>query len=351
MSILVYGAYGYTGRLIVTEALARGHRPIIAGRDRAKTTAMAAEHGLEARIFSLDDTKATRTALDGVDVVLHAAGPFSITSKPMVDACLACGASYLDITGEIDVFEAIYARHDEAMRERVALVPGVGFDVVPTDCLARMLKEALPDATHLELAFRSKGGASRGTARTAVLGLGTGGRERRDGRIVDVAPALHVKTIPFPRGPRTAMSIPWGDVSSAFRTTEIPNIVTLMSASESMAKNTQRAAAFAFLAKNRLVTRALLALVDRGVTGPDDDTRAKGFVEVWGEVRNATGARVSGTMLVPEGYTFTALAAVRAIEHVVANRPIGALTPALAFGAAFVTTVPGVEVGPLAKSA
>lgn len=342
MSFLIYGAYGYTGTLIVDEALRRGHKPIVAGRDREKTEALARAHDLEARVFALEDSEATLRALDDVPLVVHAAGPFSITSRPMVDACLARRAHYLDITGEIDVFESIYARDDEAQRAGIALLPGVGFDVVPTDCLARLLKESLDDATHLELAFRTKGGASRGTARTAVLGLGEGGRERRDGAIVVVKNAAHRRTIEFPRGAKEAVSIPWGDVSSAYKTTGIPNIITFMAMPKRAARAVRGMNTFAFLAKSKTVTRALTALVDATISGPDDDARTKGFVEVWGEARNAR-SRVRATMLTPEGYTFTALATVRAVERTLDEKPRGALTPALAFGADFVLSVPGVE--------
>ncbi|HWS71956.1 MAG TPA: saccharopine dehydrogenase NADP-binding domain-containing protein, partial [Thermoanaerobaculia bacterium] len=147
MQFLIYGANGYTGELIAREAARRGLKPILAGRSREAIEPLARELGLESRIFGVDAPR-----LEGVDVVLHCAGPFSQTSAPMVSACLAAKAHYLDITGELAVFEAVHARDAEAKRAGIALIPGVGFDVVPTDSVAAMLADSLPGATDLVLA-------------------------------------------------------------------------------------------------------------------------------------------------------------------------------------------------------
>jgi short subunit dehydrogenase-like uncharacterized protein len=131
--LLIYGAYGYTGRLVVSEARAAGLRPVLAGRDASALAAMAGPLGLDHRATSLDDQGGLDTALEGARVVLHCAGPFVQTSRAMVDACLRRGVHYLDVTGELAVFEAIAARDAEARACGVTLLPGVGFDVVPSD--------------------------------------------------------------------------------------------------------------------------------------------------------------------------------------------------------------------------
>src|SRR5687768_7026139 len=136
MSALLYGATGYTGRLITRVAAEYGVRPILAGRNRAAVAALAHEHGLEHRAFALDDVAAMYRALGAVSAVLHCAGPFSRTSEPMASACIRTGTHYIDITGEIDVMEQLHARDAEAREARVMLLPGAGFDVVPSDCLA-----------------------------------------------------------------------------------------------------------------------------------------------------------------------------------------------------------------------
>ncbi len=144
---MIYGANGYTGRLIVSEARKRGMTPILAGRNRRAIEEIGAETGFECRVFDLDDKAVAQQALQGVAVVLHCAGPFSATSQLMIEACLVNACHYLDITGEISVFANAHRQSDEARRADIILMPGVGFDVVPTDCLAAKLVQKLPAAT------------------------------------------------------------------------------------------------------------------------------------------------------------------------------------------------------------
>lgn len=220
---LLYGANGYTGRLIAREALRRGEHPILAGRNAREIESMARALSLEPRIFALD--RLPGDALDGVTAILLAAGPFAHTSEPMLRACMEKGAHYLDITGEIAVFESIFARDTEIRAAGIAAIPGVGFDVVPTDCLAARLHARLPAAMQLSLAIYSRGGSiSAGTMKTMIEGIPSGGAIRRDGAIVRVPAAWDVREIPFSCGQRTAVTIPWGDVSTAFRTTGIPTV-------------------------------------------------------------------------------------------------------------------------------
>ncbi|MYS25181.1 saccharopine dehydrogenase (NAD+, L-lysine forming), partial [Streptomyces sp. DvalAA-14] len=183
MTWLLYGATGYTGRLIARRAAARGLRPVLAGRNAAKLVPLAAELGLEHRVFGLAEPGAIRRGLDGVDGVAHCAGPFARTALPMATACIETRTPYLDITGEIDVFESLYALGPRAAAAGVTLLPGAGFDVVPTDCVAALLAARLPDATQLDLAFLTGGGTSPGTARSALEGAADGGRIRAGGEI------------------------------------------------------------------------------------------------------------------------------------------------------------------------
>ena len=144
----------------------------------------------------------------------------------MVDACLATGTHYLDITGEIDVFEAVLARAAEARDARGSRsCPGSGFDVVPSDCLAAMLARALPEATRLELAIKMGGGVSPGTAKTAMESLGTAGRARIDGVIGPVPSDRRRRQVTFADGKATVFAIAWGDVSTAYHSTGIGDIV------------------------------------------------------------------------------------------------------------------------------
>jgi short subunit dehydrogenase-like uncharacterized protein len=336
---MIYGANGYTGELIAREAVARGQRPILAGRTREKIEPLARELGCEWRAFDL-----TNPDLGGIELVLHCAGPFMHTSRPMVKACLAAGAHYLDITGEIAVFEAVFARDAEAKQRNVTLLPGVGFDVVPTDCLAAMLHAELPDANELWLAFSARGaGVSRGTLKTMIEGAGLGAAIRRDGRIVVVPQMYDVREIPFASGKLLAMTIPWGDVSTAFRTTGIPNIRVYSSQSRrALARMRWMRRLLPLL---RLAPLRKLALRYAGRTsGPTAEVRDRARVELWGRVTNTRGDERTQTMSVVEGYKFTVLSSLATVEGVLAAPRAGAFTPAGFFGAELVKRIPGTVV-------
>lgn len=343
MTWMVYGATGHTGKLVAELAVARGETPVLAGRSesvREIADALLLEH----RVFGLDDPETVAKGLQGIDVVAHCAGPFSATSKPMVDACLTAGAHYLDITGEIDVFEAIYARDQEAKDERIVLLPGSGFDVVPTDCVAAVLAEAMPDAVELDLAFAAEVKLGPGTIKTAIEGAGQGGRARVDGRLRQV-PIGHKRVYAaFPSGTRRATSIPWGDVASAYRSTGIPNITTytvvpmggLLRYGQVVTGPVMRVP----LAQ-RFAQRAVDRFVPRGV-GMDEPGRS----QVWGRVRNAAGEELTMTLEGPNGLPLTADAVVTIATRLDRqDLPPGAHTPSTAFGARFAGELDDVTLG------
>ncbi len=347
-ALAVYGANGYTGELAAREAAARGLAPILCGRRRPAVETLAGELGLPARVFALDDPAALARGLDGVAALLHCAGPFVRTSHPMVDACLAAGVHYLDITGEIEVFEAIFARDTEARARGVVLLPGVGFDVVPSDGLARRLAEALPDAVRLDLGFAPSGGSwSRGTLVTALEGAGRGGAVRRDGRLRPLLSGSLSRQIEFvPGHPTTAMAIPWGDWATAYRTTGIPDITTWFGVGRGRAAALRRCARLEPLLGFAPLKRLLQAAVRATIEGPDAATRAAARVRLWGRAEAADGRAVEARLEIPEGYRFTALAAVECLRRVGAGEvEPGAWTPSRALGARFVDALEGVTGG------
>ena len=352
-TLLIYGANGYTGELVAEEAVRRGLRPVLAGRNAEAVGALAGRLELDSRAFGLDDPAALARGLEGVAAVLHCAGPFIRTSKPMVAACLAAGAHYLDITGEIGVFESVQRRGAEAKGAGVALIPGVGFDVVPTDCLAARLAAALPDASHLTLAFTSEGGStSRGTMKTMVESLPYAGAVRKDGRIVPVPMAMDARKFDFACGERWAVTIPWGDVSTAFHSTGIPNIRVYSGAPPSAIKRMRRLRPFLPLAGLKPVKRLAQWWIGRTVTGPDEEVRRTARVSLWGEVRNEAGEMRRATMETPEGYAFTANASVECATRVLEGTVgAGAWTPSRAFGADLAFALPGVTGGEVVTAA
>jgi short subunit dehydrogenase-like uncharacterized protein len=340
MAFLIYGANGYTGQLIARQAKARGEQPILAGRSLEKLKPLADELGLSARAFDL-----RAPDLSGVSLVLHCAGPFSATSKPMVDACLAAKAHYLDVTGEAEVFEAVLARGQEAKERGVTLLPGVGFDVVPSDCLAAMLKEKLPSATSLELAFAPLGRISPGTMKTSIEALPKGGLVRRGGKLTRVPSAYLVREVPFADKTRTCMSLPWGDVATAWHSTAIPDITVFIAAKPALIRAAKLSRFTGPLLGLSFVQNALKNRVEKTVRGPDETARAGSSSQLWGRVQSASQA-VSMTMQAPDGYSLTAESAVECALRVLDGKVApGAWTPSLAFGANFVTTLSGVRLG------
>ena len=340
--VLIYGANGYTGRLIVEAAVAKGLRPILSGRNAVEVHALAATHGLAARPAALDDTAALDQALAGCAVVIHCAGPFSRTARPMADACLRTGTHYLDITGEISVFEMMAARSTEAAAAGVMLLPGAGFDVVPSDCLAAFLKSQLPDATSLTLAFTGGTGLSRGTATTMIENVSEGGAVRRGGKITRVPSAWRERDIDFGDRVRHAVTIPWGDVSTAWHSTGIPDIEVFTAATSGTVRGMRLTRYIGWLLATAPMQRWIKARIRAGAAGPSSTQRSHAVARLWGEVRNPSGASVQARLQTPDGYTLTALTAVAAAQKVLAGGAIvGYQTPSLAFGADFILEIPG----------
>lgn len=339
---MIYGANGYTGELIAREAKRRGMQPVLAGRNQESIARLASELQLPSRVFGLGDVHIAAQQLEGIHTVLHCAGPFSATSAPMIEACLAAKANYLDITGEIGVFEYAHAQATRAQQAGIVLCPGVGFDVIPTDCIAAALKAALPDAIQLALGFDSRSGFSPGTAKTSVEGLAQGGKVRRGGAIVSVPLAYDTRRIDFGDGEKLAMTIPWGDVSTAYYSTGIPDIAVYIPASPGMVKNARRANHLRWLIGWRPVQQFLKRRIEKSVKGPDAATRARLPTYVWGEAINAAGQKKTARIRTANGYSLTVDGALAVVGYLLDHKPApGAYTPSKLVGADLVGTLPG----------
>lgn len=342
MQWMIYGANGYTGELIARAAKQGGLSPVLAGRDAGRIETLARELDLPHRVFALDAADRVRDGLAGMALVLHCAGPFSATSAPMIEGCLAVGAHYLDITGEIAVFEHAQAQRARAEQAGIVICPGVGFDVIPTDCVALKLKELMPEATHLSLGFETASGLSPGTSKTVIEGFSTGCQVRRDGRIVDKPLAWGRRVIDFGAGPRSAMTIPWGDVSTAWYTTGIPNIDTWLPLPRAAIAAARLGNLFRPVLGNRWVQARLKGLVTRYVKGPDARARARLSTRVWGEARNRQGDRKVVRLTTANGYALTIDGALAVVMHLLSTTVApGCHTPAGMLGADFVTRLPG----------
>ena len=345
--LLIYGCNGYTGTLISHHAKEKGLTPILAGRNETAVKQLADELGLAYRIFDVADTAAIDKALADCRVILHCAGPFMYTSQQVIDACLRTGTHYLDITGEIGVFEAAHKRHEAAVKAGIVVMPGVGFDVVPTDCLSLYLKEQLSDATHLELCLNMVGSKlSHGTAITIAESLDSGSAIRRNGTIVKTRSGATTRTIDFGGAKRTAVEIPWGDVSTAYYTTGIPNIRVYNVLPQQLITTMKWSSYIAPILGMRWVKDRAIANIKKRPAGPTVAQRQAAKSLVWGEVKNATGTTITALLTAPEGYTLTALTAVEIATRVLRSdfATTGFRTPAAVFGAGFIREFEGVEV-------
>ncbi|QPC83970.1 NAD(P)H-binding protein [Phototrophicus methaneseepsis] len=340
---MLYGATGFTGTLVAEEAVKRGHSPILAGRNAEKLRSLARRLGLKYVAFDLDDVNTIARHIADIDVVYHAAGPFIFTSDSMIHACLATHTHYLDISGELAVFENTFSYDEAARRNRIALISGVGFDVVPTDCLVAYVARHISAPSTLEVGIGDFGnGLSAGTFKSTLEILPNGNTVRRDGKLQS-AP-FSSKEIPMPGGLTKALSVPWGDVATAYRTTGIRNITAYMALPGPVVTLAQALGPlFSTLTKNALFRRSLSLIGDRLFTGPTEAKRETQQVFIWARATNPAGESKEAWLVTPEAYRFTAEIAIEAIERTLSQQPFGALTPSLAFGEDFVLAVPGVE--------
>lgn len=350
---MIYGATGYTGKLLAEEAVVRGHKPILAGRSGLKLKALAEKLNLEYMAFPLDNERVVvdRIRESGVELVLHVAGPFTHTCEPMLNACLENGVHYLDITGEIDVFERVFAHDAQAKEKGIVLMSGVGFDIVPSDCLVKYAAEQLPDANSLEVIIsaispnKDDMGTSAGTLKSFIEMIPGGNRIRRGGKLLPADFAAYTTTVQMGERTYHAASIPWGDISTAYRTAGIPNITAYMTLPPDQIRMIQRfGTPLRWLLKSSIIRAWASEQIDKRITGPTENTRNTGRSHIFVRLENPAGEQFEAHLETLEGYQFTRIAAIRAVEQVLDGTFSGALTPASAFGADFVLEIEGTKL-------
>lgn len=342
MKFLLYGATGYTGQIILDYAKDYGLTPVIAGRSEDKLQALAKQYSVDYLVFDLKSHDIIVNQLQGFKVILNCAGPFSHTVEPVVNACLEAGVHYLDITGEIAVFEWIKAQNQKAINANICLVSGVGFDVVPTDCIAGLLHHKMSDATHLTLAFASIGGGlSHGTATTLVENLGSSGAIRENGVIKAVPLGHKGRTFDFGKKSLFTMTIPWGDVSTAYSTTGIPNIEVYTRVPKSSYRLMKFQILFNWILRKSFIKKFVQNKIDKKITGPNAEQRANGKSLVIGIVKNNKGEALKALLIGPEGYDYTARASLLATKKLITEQfKPGYHTPSSLFGIDFATEIP-----------
>lgn len=342
--LLVYGATGFTGRLIVESALALGLRPVLGGRDAAKLAALGEPLGLPWRAAALADATQLDAALAGMRVVLHAAGPFSQTAAPMAAACLRAGVHYLDVTGEIPVIEQLAALHRDARRRGIMIMPGTGFDVVPSDCLAAHVAARLPGATTLRLGLTGLAFATRGSASTLAEHAGIGVNVRRGGVITPVAPGALRRRFDFGDGPRDCCNVSWGDVAAAYYTTGIPDIAVYFEATPAVETMLLASRTLGWMLRSapwQVWLKAHAALLPEG---PSAAERAPRAMVIVAEASDGAGRRARARLRTPEAYTFTGTIAAAIARRVLrGDCEPGFQTPGRVYGADYVLGFSGVS--------
>ena len=348
---LLYGANGYTGQLIAKLSSTYNLQPILAGRTEANIKPLADALQLPYRIVDLDNAAQLQSALSEVKLVLHAAGPYVYTAKQMIDACLLTGVHYIDINGDISVFEML-KKYDAAAKEKnIMVMPGVGFDVVPTDCIALQLKNKMPDATHLKLAFASIGGGlSHGTATTMAGKIGEGGAVRKTGKIVSKPLGQKGMWVNFGAGfgggekKLFVMTIPWGDISTAYTTTGIPNIEVYTGISQKVYRMLKLQWTFNWMLRTDFIRNIIKKKIKERPAGPSDEQRAKSSSLIWGGVSNASGKTLQACISCFDGYTLTAHSSLLITKKILeGNFKTGYQTPAGCYGENLIMEVPNTK--------
>ena len=344
-SFLLYGANGYTGELIARYAAAYQLQPILAGRNKTAVLALSQKLNLPYRVFSLEDSAALRAALKEVNLVVHAAGPFDVTAVRMVEACLDTATHYLDINGDVSVFETIHQYGKAAQKAGIQLMPGVGFDVVPTDCAAAFLKQKLPDADTIQLAFASLGGGlSHGTASTMIQKLGEGGLVRKRGILMHEPLGKKGIWVDFGTKKLFVMRIPWGDLATAYYSTGIPNIETYTAVSPAIFRLLKFQGLVNGILRTKTVRKWLQNKINQRPAGPSDEQRTRSLGLIWGKATNAAGHSAVVTLKGPDGYTLTAHSTLLIAKRVLdGDFQPGYQTPASAYGADLILEVPGMS--------
>jgi len=332
--ILVYGANGYSAQLIIENLIREGIVPVLAGRNEAAVKSVADKFKCNYKILDLSDSVVTRTAIVEFDFLLNCAGPFKFTANHLIDACIAAQTNYLDITGEIQVIEYAWSKNEDAKSAEIFIAPDVGFDVIPTDCLAKNLFNILPDAISLKLGLLTKRGKiSRGTLLTTLEMLAELGKIRKDGKIIDSKIGEFSYQIIRDNFKFNGISIPWGDVSSAYYSTGIKNITVFLGVSRKMFKYKKLTNFTRNIISSQFINNLVARSIKKKITGPTLSERNNAETFLWGKVENKNGDSIENCYQVMEGYNSTQKGAVDIIKKVLEEPNLsGTKTPSMIMG-------------------
>ena len=343
-NFLIYGATGFVGEAMARYSVQQGLKPILAARNKEKLEILAGELNLEFKAFTLEELQINNSLIKGAVAVLNCAGPFVHTFKPLIESCIKNKIHYLDISGEIPVFESIVKYDKLAIENNIMLLPGAGFDVTPTDCLSLYLKEKLPTGNRLTLGFCTNGpaGLPPGTAKTGIELIPYGNRIRENGKLVKPPKGLRTKMIDFGNGLQKSTLLLWGDVFTAYYSTGIPNIEVYAAFSDDVNKQMSFAERYRSILSIPFILKILKKNIKGGST---EEERNKTSMSVWGELKDKDGNVVQARLHGPEGgVIWTSQCALAIVKRILSGdiKP-GYQTPAKAYGSELVMECEGVE--------
>ena len=342
--IVLYGATGYTGRLVTQELVDAGAEFVLGGRNREKLASLSRELGKGAptRVATVDDDASLRALLEGASVLINCAGPFTLAGEPVVRAAVDAGVHYVDSTGEQPFIRMVFDRYGPAAeRKGIALLPACGFDYVPGDCVARLAARGHEPLEELLLAYWVKDfGMTRGTMRSAIEMLKPGsGVEYRDGDWHTVPAGVFRASFEFPPpiGRQPVGPYPAGEPITVPRHTDVRTVRAVLSTRTAvpepllpLAPYLAPLTAHAFKGP---VPSLLGRAIDRLPEGPPEDERQAAEWAVVAQGRDAQGVGVRAAVRGRDIYGFTARALAWAATRIAAgdHRGAGALGPAAAF--------------------
>jgi short subunit dehydrogenase-like uncharacterized protein len=338
--ILIYGASGYTGKLLAKHLVHKGLRPVLAGRS-SKVEQIGQELNCPTRIFSTEDAA---DHLADIDVLVNVAGPFSATQDGLIKGCLRTKTHYLDIAGEFAEMEQAFKYHSEAQQAGIVILPAAGFGVVPTDVAAKIAGDQIEDPTQLTIIYATLGGASRGTLKTVLKDIQKPGHILKDGKHQKALPAQsELKVDILDKSFKTVYN-PWrADLFTAHKSTGIKNIETYSEFPGfvvSMMKGKL----------NWLRNLILKRLINFLPEGPSEKALAKGSTYVKAIAKNDRGEMGIVELKGPEAYRFTVLSIHKMINLIWgAIDEKGYLTPSM-LGTDWIFAVEEIDIKVLPQS-
>ncbi len=341
---MIYGAYGFTGSLLAKIAADKGFKPVLAGRDALKTKRLALSLGLDFKVFSLDEDSIIEKNLKDIDLLYNLAGPYCKTAPTMVEACLRTKTHYMDLTGDIEIYDFLYSLDKVAIENEILIMPGVGFNVIATECVAAHTVQKLSTCDHLDIVMATQAKPSKGTFKQMIALLPRGGYEIENHELKRRNIGKSDIKIKYPDKRRTPFSIPIGELIACHKSLNIANIRVHYAMSSSWVRMTETMIDIIakFSGKN-YGKKVLSNFASNYIKGPDETSMLHDKAYVYAKASSDLGVYAETMIKTPEPYYFTALITLKVIQKVLDGEYKGALTPVEAFGSSIIFEVEGVE--------